>query len=138
MRQGIRGLRGKTRSSAVTLAVCAVALVPGALAASPAMRINCVILAAAGGLAMWWVAPSAGRPCVTSSTTRSTARRGCSSRHFVTVRKGCHGRTPRTWLSLTPKGRRARAAHLDSLRSLADEAMTAVRAEANPRHAPTM
>jgi hypothetical protein len=55
-RKGVRGLRGPARSSAITLAVCALALVPGALSASSAMRLSYVILAAAGGLAMWWVA----------------------------------------------------------------------------------
>jgi hypothetical protein len=55
-RRGIRGLRGSTRTSAMTLVVCAVALVPGALSANPAMRVPYVILAAGGGLAMWWVA----------------------------------------------------------------------------------
>jgi hypothetical protein len=56
LRQGIRGLRGRTRASAMTLAVCALALVPGALSADPAMRVPYVILAVGGGLAMWWVA----------------------------------------------------------------------------------
>jgi hypothetical protein len=55
-RQGIRGLRGGTRTSATTLAICALALVPGALGADSAMRLPYVIAAAAGGLAMWWVA----------------------------------------------------------------------------------
>jgi hypothetical protein len=55
-RQGIRGLRGSTRTSAVVLAICALALIPGAVGADPAMRLPYVILAVAGGLAMWWVA----------------------------------------------------------------------------------
>jgi predicted MFS family arabinose efflux permease len=55
-RQGIRGLRGSTRTSATTLAICALALVPGALGADSAMRLPYVVAAAAGGVAMWWVA----------------------------------------------------------------------------------
>jgi hypothetical protein len=55
VRQGVRGLRGSTRTSAITLVVCAMALVPGAVGADPAMRLPYVILAVGGGLAMWWV-----------------------------------------------------------------------------------
>jgi hypothetical protein len=47
VRQGIRGPRGRTRTSAITLAVCALALVPGALSADSAMRLPYVILAGA-------------------------------------------------------------------------------------------
>jgi hypothetical protein len=56
VRRGIRGLRGRTRTGAMTLAICAVALIPGALSADSAMRLPYLILAAGGGLAMWWVA----------------------------------------------------------------------------------
>jgi hypothetical protein len=56
VRQGIRGLRGSTRTSAITLTVCAMALVPGAVSANTAMRFPYVILAVGGGVAMWWVA----------------------------------------------------------------------------------
>ena len=38
---------------------------------------------------------------------------------YVKVRKGAVGRRPRTWLRLTPKGRRAFGAHLDALRDIA-------------------
>ncbi|MEU2202428.1 transcriptional regulator [Isoptericola sp. NPDC019482] len=38
---------------------------------------------------------------------------------YVAVRKGAVGRRPRTWLRLTPKGRRAFRDHLDALRDIA-------------------
>jgi len=38
---------------------------------------------------------------------------------YVAVRKGAVGRKPRTWLRLTPKGRRAFRDHLDALRDIA-------------------
>jgi DNA-binding MarR family transcriptional regulator len=38
---------------------------------------------------------------------------------YVKVRKGYVGKRPRTWLSLTAKGRRAYARHLDALRAIA-------------------
>ncbi|GAA4370914.1 transcriptional regulator [Agromyces bauzanensis] len=38
---------------------------------------------------------------------------------YVTVRKGYLGRVPRTWLSMTSKGRAAFAVHLDVLREIA-------------------
>ena len=41
---------------------------------------------------------------------------------YVEVRKGYVGRRPRTWLSLTPAGRAALAAHLDALRAIAGQA----------------
>jgi DNA-binding MarR family transcriptional regulator len=39
---------------------------------------------------------------------------------YVTIRKGYVGRRPRTWLSLTSKGRNALATHLGALREIAD------------------
>ncbi|MRX45306.1 winged helix-turn-helix domain-containing protein [Agromyces kandeliae] len=38
---------------------------------------------------------------------------------YVAVRKGFVGKFPRTWLSMTPQGRAAFAAHLDALREIA-------------------
>ncbi|MFE5307499.1 winged helix-turn-helix domain-containing protein [Isoptericola sp. NPDC056573] len=38
---------------------------------------------------------------------------------YVAVRKGAVGRRPRTWLRLTPAGRRAFRSHLDALRDIA-------------------
>jgi len=38
---------------------------------------------------------------------------------LVKVRKGYVGKRPRTWLSLTPTGRRAFADHVDALREIA-------------------
>jgi len=38
---------------------------------------------------------------------------------YVGVRKGHVGKRPRTWLRLTPDGRRAFKAHLDALRAIA-------------------
>jgi DNA-binding MarR family transcriptional regulator len=37
---------------------------------------------------------------------------------YVAVRKGSVGRRPRTWLALTPGGRAALAAYLDTLRAI--------------------
>lgn len=39
---------------------------------------------------------------------------------YVKIRKGYVGKRPRTWLSLTSKGRTALARHLDALRQIAD------------------
>ena len=41
---------------------------------------------------------------------------------YVKVTKGYVGKRPRTWLSLTPKGRRAFAAHVAALRAITDAA----------------
>ncbi|MFE7271146.1 transcriptional regulator [Streptomyces sp. NPDC057623] len=41
---------------------------------------------------------------------------------YVTVRKGHVGKTPRTWLALTPAGREALAGHLAALQHIADTA----------------
>lgn len=38
---------------------------------------------------------------------------------YVAVRKGYLGKVPRTWLSMTPRGRAAFAAHLEVLREIA-------------------
>ncbi|WP_353816263.1 transcriptional regulator [Agromyces sp. SYSU T00266] len=38
---------------------------------------------------------------------------------YVAVRKGFVGKFPRTWLSMTPQGRAAFAAHLAALREIA-------------------
>lgn len=38
---------------------------------------------------------------------------------LVHIKKGYVGKRPRTWLSLTPQGRAAWAAHLDALRAIA-------------------
>jgi DNA-binding MarR family transcriptional regulator len=40
---------------------------------------------------------------------------------LVKVRKGYVGKRPRTWLSLTPNGRRAFTDHMDALREIAGE-----------------
>lgn len=40
---------------------------------------------------------------------------------YVEVTKGHVGKRPRTWLSLTERGREAYTAYLDSLRTLVDE-----------------
>lgn len=41
---------------------------------------------------------------------------------YLAIRKGYAGKTPRTWLSLTPEGRRALAGHLAALRAIAETA----------------
>ncbi len=40
---------------------------------------------------------------------------------YIEVTKGHIGKRPRTWLALTPEGRQAYSAYLDSLRSLVDQ-----------------
>jgi DNA-binding MarR family transcriptional regulator len=40
---------------------------------------------------------------------------------YLTVRKGYVGKRPRTWVSVTPAGRTALAAHLAALRAIVDE-----------------
>jgi DNA-binding MarR family transcriptional regulator len=39
---------------------------------------------------------------------------------YVKVTKGYVGKRPRTWLSVTPQGRRAFESHCDALRAIAD------------------
>ncbi|MBT2446164.1 transcriptional regulator [Streptomyces sp. ISL-43] len=41
---------------------------------------------------------------------------------YLAVRKGHVGKTPRTWLSLTDRGRSALAGHLTALRNIAETA----------------
>jgi DNA-binding MarR family transcriptional regulator len=41
---------------------------------------------------------------------------------YLMIRKGHVGRRPRTWLALTPAGRDAFVAHLDTLRAIAGQA----------------
>lgn len=40
---------------------------------------------------------------------------------YVRIKKGYVGKRPRTWLSLTKKGRSAYAAHLEALRAIASD-----------------
>jgi DNA-binding MarR family transcriptional regulator len=65
--------------------------------------------------------------CDLTKSTLSKSVRALEDAGYVGVRKGYHGRTPRTWLRLTARGRRALTAHLDALRFIADEAVTASR-----------
>jgi DNA-binding MarR family transcriptional regulator len=44
---------------------------------------------------------------------------------YVNVRKGYVGKRPRTWLALSDAGRRAYAAHIEALRAIAGEILTA-------------
>jgi DNA-binding MarR family transcriptional regulator len=69
--------------------------------------------------------------CALTKSTLSKSVRALEDAAYIAVRKGYHGRTPRTWLRLTPQGREALTAHLDALRLIADEAVTASRAAAN-------
>jgi DNA-binding MarR family transcriptional regulator len=66
--------------------------------------------------------------CELTKSTLSKSVRALEDIGYVAVRKGYHGRTPRTWLRLTSRGREALGAHLSTLRLLADEAITASRA----------
>ena len=40
---------------------------------------------------------------------------------YVKIRKGYIGKRPRTWLALTPEGRRAYTTHLAALRAIAQQ-----------------
>lgn len=47
---------------------------------------------------------------------------------YVTVRKGYHERTPRTWVSLATAGSQALVAHLEALQALATTARSTAEA----------
>ncbi|HEX3783658.1 MAG TPA: transcriptional regulator [Pseudonocardiaceae bacterium] len=51
---------------------------------------------------------------------------------YVYVRKGFVGKRPRTWLSLTPEGERAFAAHCETLRAIVSAAPVARRVDERP------
>lgn len=54
---------------------------------------------------------------------------------YVTVRKGYVGKRPRTWLALSKAGRHAYAAHIDALREIAGDMLTAT-TQPTPRTSP--
>lgn len=54
-----------------------------------------------------------------SDSTLSKQASALESAGYVAVRKGYLGKVPRTWLSMTPVGRAAFAAHLEVLRQIA-------------------
>lgn len=54
-----------------------------------------------------------------SDSTLSKQSSALEAAGYVTVRKGYLGKIPRTWLSMTPAGRSAFAAHLEALREIA-------------------
>ncbi|MEI9512781.1 transcriptional regulator [Agromyces sp. CCNWLW213] len=54
-----------------------------------------------------------------SDSTLSKQASALEAAGYVAVRKGFVGKYPRTWLSLTARGRAAFAAHLDALRDIA-------------------
>ncbi|MFD7865288.1 winged helix-turn-helix domain-containing protein [Streptomyces sp. NPDC057682] len=43
---------------------------------------------------------------------------------YIEIRKGYVGKRPRTWLKLSPEGRRAFAAYVDTLRSIVGSPLT--------------
>jgi DNA-binding MarR family transcriptional regulator len=51
-------------------------------------------------------------------STLSKGIRHLENSGYVTVRKGYHQRTPRTWISLSAEGRQAFNAHLEALQEL--------------------
>ena len=52
-------------------------------------------------------------------STLSKGIRHLEEAGYVTVRKGYHERTPRTWVTLAAAGRQALLSHLDALQELA-------------------
>ena len=56
--------------------------------------------------------------CELSAGTLSKAATALEAAGYVQVRKGYHGRRPRTWLSLTAAGRAAFEGHLAALGAL--------------------
>jgi DNA-binding MarR family transcriptional regulator len=60
--------------------------------------------------------------CQLSDSTLSKTISALESASYVTVRKGYVGKRPRTWLSLSSKGRAALAGHLDALQRIAADA----------------
>lgn len=54
-----------------------------------------------------------------SDSVLSKQSRNLEDAGYVKVRKGYVGRHPRTWLSLTPQGRKAYSNHLEALRKIA-------------------
>ena len=53
-----------------------------------------------------------------SDSTLSKQSSALEAAGYVVVRKGYFGKIPRTWLSMTPAGRAAFAAHLAALREI--------------------
>jgi DNA-binding MarR family transcriptional regulator len=58
--------------------------------------------------------------CGASAATLSKLVTALEGAGYVQVRKGYLGRRPRTWLSLTPDGRKALEEHLAALHALVD------------------
>lgn len=68
--------------------------------------------------------------------TLSKSIRHLEDAGYAVVRKGYHGRLPRTWMALTQIGRQALADHLEALQELAARARAApVSAGTTPRAA---
>ncbi|WTE75087.1 transcriptional regulator [Streptomyces sp. NBC_01615] len=67
--------------------------------------------------------------CELSDSALSKITRTLEEAGYVDVRKGRVSRRARTWLSLTPEGRDALAAHLDALRAIAEAARSAAAQE---------
>ncbi|MEU2856450.1 transcriptional regulator [Streptomyces syringium] len=60
--------------------------------------------------------------CELSPSALSKNVAALESAGYMTVRKGHVGKTPRTWLALTPAGRDALAGHLAALQRIAETA----------------
>ncbi|MEH0576771.1 MULTISPECIES: transcriptional regulator [Streptomyces] len=60
--------------------------------------------------------------CGISDSVLSKVVGALEAAEYVKVRKGYVGKRPRTWLRLSPEGRRALLAHLAALRDLAAQA----------------
>ncbi|WP_436961302.1 transcriptional regulator [Streptomyces sp. SudanB182_2057] len=60
--------------------------------------------------------------CQISDSVLSKVVSALEAAQYVEVRKGYVGKRPRTWLRLSPEGRRALLAHLEALRGLASQA----------------
>ncbi|MFI8948935.1 transcriptional regulator [Streptomyces sp. NPDC053750] len=60
--------------------------------------------------------------CQISDSVLSKVVAALEAAQYIEVRKGYVGKRPRTWLRLSPEGRRALLAHLEALRGLAAQA----------------
>ncbi|WP_406146303.1 winged helix-turn-helix domain-containing protein [Streptomyces sp. NBC_01012] len=62
--------------------------------------------------------------CALSDSSLSKIVKTLEDAGYLTVRKGYVGKRPRTWLRISPEGRRALAEHLTALQAIVDRAAT--------------
>ncbi|MEU8708578.1 transcriptional regulator [Streptomyces sp. NPDC048565] len=62
--------------------------------------------------------------CALSDSALSKIVKTLEDAGYLTVRKGYVGKRPRTWLKISPEGRRALTEHLTALQAIVDRAAT--------------